>query len=188
MKFFNLKCNNAFPKNSISRFALTVISILVIVFLQISPSYAKEFIVNDTLKGKNINANKPESIESLLKRNEKNSILLFKENKINREHNLLFDAIYKNIQMNSEVNLLNKRFKDALDSISKLQIIGSNFKYDLQNDIIETDNIRKNEFTNLLSPDGEIFKPSSNKMSFYESFFYSLSKGLIVLIFFISNH
>ncbi|WP_121329484.1 MULTISPECIES: hypothetical protein [unclassified Flavobacterium] len=91
-------------------------------------------------------------------------------------------------QMNSEVRLLNMRFKNALDSISKLQILGTKFKYALQNDIIETDNIRKNEFRNLLHPDGKIFKPSQNNLSFNESFFYSLTKELIILLFFISNH
>ncbi|MEZ0183364.1 mechanosensitive ion channel family protein [Flavobacterium oncorhynchi] len=91
-------------------------------------------------------------------------------------------------QMYSNVNSLNKRFKDALDSISKLQITARHFKYDLQNDIIETDNIRKNEFQNLLDSDGTIFSTNSSEMSFYESFFYSLTKESIILIFFISNH
>lgn len=91
-------------------------------------------------------------------------------------------------QMNSDVLSLNKRFKNALDSISKLQILANKFKYDLQNDIIETDNIRKDEFTNLFDSDGKIFEKGTNKMGFEESFFYSLTKELIILIFFISNH
>ncbi|KAF2333773.1 mechanosensitive ion channel family protein [Flavobacterium daemonense] len=91
-------------------------------------------------------------------------------------------------QMNSDVSQLNKRFKDALDSISKLQIIGSRFKFDLQNDIIETDNIRKNEFQNLLNSDGEIFNTSDGRNSFIGAFFYSLTKVLIILLFFITNH
>ncbi|WP_035647223.1 mechanosensitive ion channel family protein [Flavobacterium sp. ASV13] len=91
-------------------------------------------------------------------------------------------------QMNSDVGQLNKRFKDALDSISKLQIIGSRFKYDLQNDIIETDNIRKNEFQNLLNSDGEIFNTNEGNNSFIGAFFYSLTKVLIILLFFITNH
>ncbi len=91
-------------------------------------------------------------------------------------------------QMNSDVGQLNKRFKDALDSISKLQIIGSRFKFDLQNDIIETDNIRKNEFQNLLNSDGEIFNTNDGSNSFIGAFFYSLTKVLIILLFFITNH
>lgn len=91
-------------------------------------------------------------------------------------------------EMNSQVEKLNVRFKNALDSISKLQILANKFKYDLQNDIIETDNIRKNEFGNLFHSDGRIFKASSNKMSFYDSFFYSLFKEFVILLFFISNH
>ena len=91
-------------------------------------------------------------------------------------------------EMNSQVKKLNIRFKNALDSISKLQILASKFKYDLQNDIIETDNIRKNEFENLFHSDGQVFKTSSNKMSFYNSFFYSLFKEFVILAFFISNH
>lgn len=91
-------------------------------------------------------------------------------------------------EMNSQVKKLNIRFKNALDSISKLQILATKFKYDLQNDIIETDNIRKNEFGNLFHSDGRIFTASSNKMSFYDSFFYSLSKEFVILAFFISNH
>ncbi|MTH15559.1 mechanosensitive ion channel domain-containing protein [Flavobacterium sp. LC2016-01] len=91
-------------------------------------------------------------------------------------------------QMNSDVGQLNKRFKDALDSISKLQIIGSRFKFDLQNDIIETDNIRKNEFQNLLHSDGDIFNPNEGNSSFIGAFFYSLTKVLIILLFFITNH
>lgn len=298
MMVFYLKYNNPFHKNSItSRFTLKTISSIIICLLHISPSFANGYFEKDTITKQNTSSNKAGDIEKLLKVDEKNSILLFKENKINRDRNLLFDAIYKNIQdadiilktgidykgftseldyviklkktaidgiiknkndfqtlrnitvtsvmlkelqtridiqlvkikknrfelskiqskidsltikdvlftlpkdpstkslyydryngMNSEVNLLNKRFKDALDSINKLQFIGSKFKYDLQNDIIETDSIRKNEFTRLFSPDGEIFNSSSNKMTFYESFFYSLTKELIVLAFFISNH
>ncbi|WP_281633374.1 mechanosensitive ion channel family protein [Flavobacterium luteolum] len=91
-------------------------------------------------------------------------------------------------EMNSQVKKLNVRFKNALDSISKLQILASKFKYDLQNDIIETDNIRKNEFENLFHSDGQVFKTSSNKMSFYDSFFYSFFKEFVILAFFISNH
>ncbi|MRX68753.1 Mechanosensitive ion channel [Flavobacterium resistens] len=91
-------------------------------------------------------------------------------------------------QMNTDVDLLNKRFKDALDSISKLQIIGSQFKYDLQSDIIETDNIRKNEFQNLLHSDGEIFKTNTGNTTFKEAFFYSVTKVVIILLFFITNH
>ncbi|MDQ6470762.1 mechanosensitive ion channel [Flavobacterium sp. LHD-80] len=91
-------------------------------------------------------------------------------------------------QMNTDVGLLNKRFKDALDSISKLQIIGSRFKYDLQSDIIETDNIRKNEFQNLLNSDGEIFNANEGNTTFREAFFYSLTKVAIILLFFITNH
>lgn len=80
-------------------------------------------------------------------------------------------------QMNADVLSLNKRFKNALDSISKLQILANNFKYDLQNDIIETDNIRKDEFTNLFDSDGKIFEKSSNKMGFEESFLFAYQRA-----------
>ncbi|MFB9076631.1 mechanosensitive ion channel family protein [Flavobacterium procerum] len=91
-------------------------------------------------------------------------------------------------QMNADVMSLNKRFKNALDSITKLQITANNFKYNLQNDIIETENIRKDEFKNLFDSDGKIFERGANKMGFEETFIYSLTKELIILVFFISNH
>lgn len=282
-------------------FCLRILFFVTICFLYTTSFYAQNPGVKDTSQvvnpAKKAVVKTPENIQNILMVEEKNGLLLRKENKVNREQNELFDAIYKNIQeanfvlktgidykgftselasvvslkktaidgviknktdfqtfrnitvtsillkelqtridfqmdniqknrtqlsaiqskidsltskkvlfilpkdsttkflyydkykeMSTEVNLLDKRFKDALDSIGKLQIKGNRFKYELQNDIVETDNIRKEEFSSLFSPDGNIFKESVSKDPLGFSFFGSLVKEFIILMYFISNH
>lgn len=90
--------------------------------------------------------------------------------------------------MSQETALINKKFKDAFDSIAKLEVKGNQLKFSLQNDIIEIDNIRKDEFTHLFSTSDDIFVRDPGEKTFYESFVYSFEKEMISLLFFISNH
>ncbi|PKB15890.1 mechanosensitive ion channel family protein [Flavobacterium sp. 5] len=91
-------------------------------------------------------------------------------------------------EMSDEISLVNSKFRNALDSIGELDVRGNKFKFELQNDIVVTDNIRKNEFTKLFSNTDHIFKHNPGEKSFLESFRYSIEKEIIILLFFISNH
>ncbi|MEG1229729.1 MAG: hypothetical protein RSD71_13635 [Flavobacterium sp.] len=98
MIFSTIIRNTIFYKNIIINF--TVLKIIAIVLLTASPvytSYAQSSLLEDSLKLKN-EIPKNTKIESLLKLDEEKSRQLYIENKITKNHNLLFDAISKNIQ------------------------------------------------------------------------------------------
>lgn len=91
-------------------------------------------------------------------------------------------------QINADADLINLRFKNALDSINQLTIDGNKFKFELQSDMIEIDKIRDHELNNLLSSREEIFSRTNDDTRLIDTFFYSLEKELILILFYLFNH
>ncbi len=91
-------------------------------------------------------------------------------------------------QINNEAELINNRFKNALDSINHLTIEGNKFRFILQSDMIEIDKIRDQELDNLLQPEEAIFSQPKDGPSLSDTFLYSMGKEMILLIFYVINH
>ena len=85
-------------------------------------------------------------------------------------------------QLTTDVNQIMGRLKSALDSINILEIKSKKLKYELQYDIIGTEKLRKKFQENLLSNRIAIFDSAKNKISFGETYIYSLKKEIILKI------
>ncbi len=116
--------------------------------------------------------------------------LLTKENLFLIPEDEISKALYieRFEQVNSDAELINLRFKNALDSINHLTIEGNKFRFALQSDMIEIDKIRDQELENILDPEDAIFSQIKDSPSFRDTFFYSLGKEMILLAFYVFNH
>lgn len=83
---------------------------------------------------------------------------------------------------------LHLRLKNALDSIHKLEILGTKFKYSVESDKIEIENLRKAEVNDLFVKHESLFKSETNSLGFRANLVYSLKKESLLVIFYIFNH
>ena len=140
-------------------------------------------------------------IESqLIKINGNNEALSSIQNKIDSLFTLkeLYQApadsvskmIYFNRFMTVDNNYksLHLRLKNALDSIHKLQIVGTKFKYSVESDKIEIENLRKAEVDDLFIKRESLFKNENNSLGFNYNLQYSLKKESLLVVFYIFNH
>ncbi|HQV35397.1 MAG: mechanosensitive ion channel [Flavobacterium sp.] len=99
-------------------------------------------------------------------------------------------TIYFNqfMQLNGDYKEINSLLRNGLDSIHKLEILGSKFKFNLQSDIIEINNLKKTELDALFSKKFNLFSKSQEKENFVSTFIYSLKKEILLLLFYAFNH
>ena len=83
---------------------------------------------------------------------------------------------------------LHLRLKNALDSIHKLEILGNKFKYSVESDKIEIENLRKSEVNDLFVKHESLFKSDDDSLSFKSILLYSLKKEFLLVVFYIFNH
>lgn len=88
----------------------------------------------------------------------------------------------------SDVEKINTRFKGALDSINKVQLDARAFKFELQNNILETEKIRSHLQENMFSQNYRLFSTSSYSVGILESFASSFLKEFFLVVFYIQNH
>lgn len=104
------------------------------------------------------------------------------------------DSISKMIYFNRLLTVddnykaLHLRLKNALDSIHKLEIIGNKFKFSVESDKIEIENLRKVEINDIFIKQENLFKSSKSSLSFKDSYVYSFKKEMLLFIFYIFNH
>jgi len=87
-----------------------------------------------------------------------------------------------------DVDKINTRFKGALDSINKVQFDARAFKFELQNDILETDKLRAQMQENIFSQRHSLFTASSYTESVASSFTSSFIKEFFLVLFYVGNH
>lgn len=105
--------------------------------------------------------------------------------------NSISKAIYyqRYIFLTKDLDPLNIKLTNVLDSIQTLQIRGNILKYAIESDIIHTNALRKKTFEKLSINKIDAFKPfDKNEKSFSSSIVYSLRKGIMVFTFYIINH
>ena len=85
--------------------------------------------------------------------------------------------------LDNDLNEIDKNLKNAIDSIQKLEVKANLFKFELNSDILITDKFRKEVLNTKQS-----LKKSNKSISLKENIVYSLKKGLLVIVFYITNH
>lgn len=83
---------------------------------------------------------------------------------------------------------LHLRLKNALDSIHKLEIVGTKFKYSVESDKIEIENLRKAEIDDMFIKRESLFKTGSDSLTFHSNFIYSFKKEALLVVFYVFNH
>lgn len=108
-------------------------------------------------------------------------------------YHIPIDSSSKIIYMNRYINLnkdyksINYRLKNALDSIQKIQILSSKFKFSLQSDLIETEHLRKEELLFFYTKSVDLFSKTEDTKSFWATFAYSFIKESSLLVFYLFN-
>lgn len=99
-------------------------------------------------------------------------------------------TIYFNqfMQLNGDYKEINTLLRNGLDSIHKLEILGSKFKFSLQSDIIEVNNLKRTELDALFTKKFNLFSKSQEKENFVSTFIYSVRKEILLLLFYAFNH
>lgn len=99
-------------------------------------------------------------------------------------------TIYFNqfMQLNGDYKEINSLLRNGLDSIHKLEILGSKFKFSLQSDIIEVNNLKRTELDALFTKKFNLFSKSQEKENFVSTFIYSVRKEILLLLFYAFNH
>ena len=93
------------------------------------------------------------------------------------------------ITMKKDAGDISIRLKNALDSIQRIEFRSNNLKYALQTDIAEIRKMQKVKQKYLLSGgDESISDKNTEESSSAGLIYYSLSKGLLVVTFYLFNH
>lgn len=91
-------------------------------------------------------------------------------------------------QVTKDVEDLNHRFKTALDSINALEINANKFKFDLQDNAITVEKLRKNLSDDAYFENHDLFNPKSFSYSMVTAFGSSMVKEVILVAYYITNH
>jgi len=105
------------------------------------------------------------------------------------------DSIAKNIyfhhssKMNSDVDLISKKLKNALDSIQLLKISSNQLKFKIETDIIENNKLREAELNQLFTKKVPVFqRPDIQSFLIKDPFAYSIKTNNLVLYFYFINN
>lgn len=93
------------------------------------------------------------------------------------------------LKMNTDINMVSQRLKNAIDSIQSLEILGDQLKYKIESDIIENNKLRKLESTQLFTKKVPVFERLNIKKSMVEEpLAYSIKTNNLVLYFYLINN
>lgn len=92
-------------------------------------------------------------------------------------------------KMNSDIDLISGRLKNAVDSIQTLEIMGDRLRYKIELDIIENDRLRKLELDQVLTKKVPVFeRPDIEKMMVEDPLNFSIKTNNLVLYFYFINN
>jgi small-conductance mechanosensitive channel len=92
-------------------------------------------------------------------------------------------------KMNTNINLISERLKNAVDSIETLEIMGDQLKYKIESDIIENNRLRKLELDQLLLKKVPVFeRPDIKKIMTEDFLMFSIKTNYLVLYFYLINN
>jgi len=92
-------------------------------------------------------------------------------------------------KMNTDINLISGRLKNAVDSIQTLEIMGDRLKYKIESDIIENDRLRKLELTQMFTKKAPIFEQFTiTKALLDDPLTTSIKTNYLVMYFYLINN
>ena len=95
----------------------------------------------------------------------------------------------RSLKMNTDINLISERLKNAVDSIQKLEIMGDQLKFKIDSDIIENDRLRKLEADQLFTKKVPVFERIDiKKLAVEDPLAFSLKTNYLVLYFYLINN
>ena len=95
----------------------------------------------------------------------------------------------QSLKMNTDIDLVSERLKNAVDSIQTLEIMGDQLKFKIDSDIIENDRLRKLEVDQLFTKKVPVFEPLDIKRLMVEDpLAFSIKTNYLVLYFYLINN
>ncbi|PVX44856.1 mechanosensitive ion channel-like protein [Flavobacterium sp. 103] len=95
----------------------------------------------------------------------------------------------QSLKMNTDINLISERLKNAVDSIQTLEIMGDQLKFKIESDIIENDRLRKLEVDQLFTKKVPVFERLDiKKLMIEDPLTFSLKTNYLVLYFYLINN
>lgn len=95
----------------------------------------------------------------------------------------------QSLKMNTDIDLISERLKNAVDSIQTLEIMGDQLKFTIDSDIIENDRLRKLEVDQLFTKKVPVFERLDiKKLMVEDPLTFSLKTNYLVLYFYLINN
>ncbi|HEY6142651.1 MAG TPA: mechanosensitive ion channel domain-containing protein [Flavobacterium sp.] len=95
----------------------------------------------------------------------------------------------QSLKMNTDINLVSEKLKNAVDSIQTLKILGDQLKYKIESDIIENDKLRKSELDQLFTKKVPVFQRLDiQKLNEENPLDFSIKTNNLVLYFYLINN
>jgi potassium efflux system protein len=95
----------------------------------------------------------------------------------------------QSLKMNTDIDLIKDRLKNAVDSIQTLEILGDQLKYKIESDIIENDLLRKSELKLSLTKKVPVFGNINLEESIVnDPILYSIKTNYLVIYFYVVNN
>lgn len=95
----------------------------------------------------------------------------------------------QSLKMNTYIDLISERLKNAVDSIQTLEILGDQLKFKIETDIIENNRLRQLELDQLFTKKVPVFqRPDIKKLMIDDPLTFSIKTNNLVLYFYLINN
>ncbi|MNR94877.1 Mechanosensitive channel MscK precursor [compost metagenome] len=95
----------------------------------------------------------------------------------------------QSLKMNTDIDLISERLKNAVDSIQTLEILGDQLKYKIESDIIENNKLRQIELNQLFTKKVPVFqRPNIKTLMVEDPLAFSIKTNNLVLYFYLINN
>jgi len=92
-------------------------------------------------------------------------------------------------KMNTDIDQISERLKNAVDSIQTLEIMGDQLRYKIESDIIENNRLRKVEVDQLFTKKVPVFeRPDLKKLMIEDPLAFSIKTNYLVIYFYLINN
>jgi potassium efflux system protein len=95
----------------------------------------------------------------------------------------------QSLKMNTDIDLISERLKNAVDSIQTLEILGDQLKFKIETDIIVNNRLRQLELDQLFTKKVPVFqRPDIKKLMIDDPLTFSIKTNNLVLYFYLINN
>jgi potassium efflux system protein len=95
----------------------------------------------------------------------------------------------QSLKMNTDIDLISERLKNAVDSIQTLEILGDQLKFKIETDIIENDRLRQLELDQSFTKKVPVFqRPNIKTLMIEDPLAFSIKANSLVLYFYLINN